>query len=561
MNTIDLHTHSNCSDGTLSPTELVQLALKKGLKYMALTDHDTIDGIEEAVSAAKGTDLQIIPGIEFSTGYEGCDIHIVGLFMDCRSPFLQRRLRHFIDSRTTRNMEMCKKLTEHGMPLTYDELVEAFPDSVITRAHYGKILLKKGYVKSIKEAFDRYIGDNGPCFIPRKKITPMRAIEIILKSGGFPILAHPLQYHMGNEKLSEFVGMLKCFGLQGMEVFYSTHSPSQERQLMALAKKYNLLPGGGSDFHGSNKPDIDLGSGKGHLYIPEEVFTNIKAKHEEIQKHPEGIRPKKILFTDLDGTLLKSDKTISDYTYSVLKKWTREGNRLVLSSGRDINSVKKVRTDLKLDFEGVYLIGYNGGLIYDCTEDKILYRCSMPLEQVKYIEQLAEEHHIHFHTYTDQNIISKTESEELSFYRKVIKTPVLYSKEQSVTDFMEEGPCKCLVIELHDKEKLEAFKSALKPYAEENHLSLVMSNPWYLEIFPSRSGKGAAIQILCDKLGINPLFSVAAGDEENDRSMIEQAGIGIAMCVASEEIKNAATVVTDFDSDHDGLALTLVDLM
>ncbi|MDE6203222.1 MAG: PHP domain-containing protein, partial [Lachnospiraceae bacterium] len=175
MNIVDLHVHSNKSDGSLSPTELVNYAVEKGLTAFALTDHDTTDGIEEALTAADGKPIEVIPGIEFSSEYEGSDIHIVGLYIDYKSDFFKRRLTSFVNGRIIRNKEMCRRLTEYGIPVDYEDLTAEFPNCVITRAHYAKYMLNHGYTSSLKEAFDRYIGDHGPCFVPRKKITPMRA--------------------------------------------------------------------------------------------------------------------------------------------------------------------------------------------------------------------------------------------------------------------------------------------------------------------------------------------------------------------------------------------------
>ena len=193
---IDLHVHSDKSDGSLSPSDLVSYAIKQGVSAFALTDHDTVDGIDEAIEASKGTSVTVIPGIELSTAYEGKDIHIVGLFIDKEQPAFRERIGRFANARINRNLEMCEKLTEYGMPITYDELTAAFPDAVITRAHYARLMMQKGYVKSLKEAFERYIGDYGPCFIPRKKITPEEGVRFILSANGLPVLAHPMQYGM-----------------------------------------------------------------------------------------------------------------------------------------------------------------------------------------------------------------------------------------------------------------------------------------------------------------------------------------------------------------------------
>lgn len=279
---VDLHVHSNRSDGSLSPSDLVLEAKKKGLCAFALTDHDTVDGIDEALSTAKDSGIRLIPGIELSTEYEGKDIHIVGLLIDKEQPAFKEKLKKFVDSRTERNRKMCQRLTDAGLPLTYEELQDEFPDSVITRAHYAQILLKKGYIKSLKEAFDRYIGDRGPCFVPREKITPEDGVRLILNAKGIPILAHPLLYGMGEERLQCLIDRLKDAGLVGMEAIYSTYTPSEEVQMRRLAEKNGLLPSGGSDFHGKAKPGLSMGNGYGRLYVPEEILTALQKRREEL---------------------------------------------------------------------------------------------------------------------------------------------------------------------------------------------------------------------------------------------------------------------------------------
>lgn len=282
MNTVDLHVHSNRSDGTLTPTELVDYAIEKGLKAFALTDHDTVDGLEEAISHAASLPAsgapEVVPGIELSTEYQGKDIHMVGLYIDYKDEAFQAYLQHFIDSRTLRNQKMCLLLQNAGAPITFEELTDAYPDAVITRAHYASLLLKKGFVKSVSEAFDRYIGDRAPCFIPREKVTPFQAIELIRKANGIPILAHPVLYHMSNARLDALTAELKAAGLMGIEAIYSTYHAGEERQIRNLASKYNLLISGGSDFHGANKPGLDLGCGYGHLHISYSVLEEIKEK-------------------------------------------------------------------------------------------------------------------------------------------------------------------------------------------------------------------------------------------------------------------------------------------
>ncbi|MBO6239942.1 MAG: PHP domain-containing protein [Butyrivibrio sp.] len=283
MRGIDLHTHSNCSDGTVSVKELIDYAHEKNLAAIALTDHDTVVGLDEAIEYTGKTysDIEFIPGIEFSTVNEGKDVHVVGLYIDHHNPEFVKRLKAFADSRRERNEKMCKKLTEEaGLSITYDELLRAFPNAVITRAHYAKLMLDKGYVQSRQEVFDKYIGDHCKYYVPRENISPEDAIELILLSGGVPILAHPILYHMSEEKLEALVVRLIKAGLKGIEAIYSTYEPSEERQIRNLAAKYDLLISGGSDFHGANKPKIDLGVGYGKMFVPEDILENIKRARE-----------------------------------------------------------------------------------------------------------------------------------------------------------------------------------------------------------------------------------------------------------------------------------------
>lgn len=285
MNIVDLHVHSNRSDGSLSPTALVDLAVQKGLSAFALTDHDTTEGILEAVNQAnkwreKGVELEVIPGIEFSTEYKGKDIHIVGIDIDYEADFFKEHIKTFVDSRIERNKKMCKNLQDAGIDISYERLLEEFPDSVITRSHYARFLHGHGYTTSLKEAFDRYLGDHTKYYVPREKVTPTQAIELILRAGGIPILAHPILYGLGKSALCTLVEELANAGLIGIEAVYSTYTPSDEREIKNLAQKYNLAISGGSDFHGKCKPDIDLAVGRGKLFIPETILQNLRKRKE-----------------------------------------------------------------------------------------------------------------------------------------------------------------------------------------------------------------------------------------------------------------------------------------
>ena len=272
---IDLHVHSNCSDGTYTPEELVAYALEKGLKAFALTDHDTTAGIARAQRAASGTGLELIPGIELSTEYKGKDIHILGLGIDPENAYFQDQLLRFQNARNLRNEKMIEKLREHGIDITLEQMRACFPDSVWTRAHFARYLFDHGYVKEMWDAFDLYLGDHAPCFIPREKVTPFQAVQLIHEGGGYAVLAHPLLYRLGEEPLNLLVKTLTGCGLDGIEAIYSTNRFSDEADMRQLARRYGLAITGGSVFHGSNKPSIDLGCGKGNLRIPYRLWKTI----------------------------------------------------------------------------------------------------------------------------------------------------------------------------------------------------------------------------------------------------------------------------------------------
>jgi len=276
MKTIDLHVHSTYSDGTLTPEELVILAKKQGLSAMALTDHDTIIGIEEAVEAGKKYDIEIVPGIELSAAYGAKEIHIVGLYVDYKDKTFNDMLENLRDIRNERNLKIIVKFKELGILISFDEMKQLYGNAVITRAHFADYLLAKGYIKSRSEAFERYIGENGPCFMSREKLTPEDTIRLITAAHGVPILAHPTLYHLGASEMNKLLKYLCKAGLKGIEAIYSTHSIGEEIQIKKLASENHLIISGGSDFHGTNKPYLNLGTGRGHLCVPYEVLENIK---------------------------------------------------------------------------------------------------------------------------------------------------------------------------------------------------------------------------------------------------------------------------------------------
>ena len=268
--------------------------MSKGLDAIALTDHDTVDGLAEAEEAAKGTSLTLVPGIEMSCVVETpphlrsaegtetpphTEIHILGLFIDKDSPALNQGLADIRRIRDARNNSMLQKLQEDGIGITWEDLTDGNPDTIITRAHFAKALTEKGVTSSRKQAFDTYLKYGGRYCIRKEITTPERVMEILTSSGAFPILAHPMQYHMGYAQIEELTVRLKALGLQGIEVYHSSHNQLQSRKLKEMTKRQNLLPSGGSDFHGGNKPDIDIGTGRGGLRISHLLLNDIKEAH------------------------------------------------------------------------------------------------------------------------------------------------------------------------------------------------------------------------------------------------------------------------------------------
>lgn len=279
MKTVDLHVHSTYSDGTFSPDELIQTALSQNLSAMALTDHDTVAGIDAAQSAAAPYKdrFRLIPGTELSVAYQDRDIHIIGLFIDPMHEGFHKESAAILARRTDRNNEMLERFHAHGIPITMEALTAKNPDTVVTRAHFAKVLIESGYAKNSMEAFRKYLDPDTPYYVPRKYISQEDAIALIRNSGGVAILAHPLQYKITENKLETLLSHLKEYGLQGIEVKYSTHSRQDEIYADHLAKKFDLLPSGGSDFHGSNKPHIQLGRGMGNLAIPYQYLEQLEA--------------------------------------------------------------------------------------------------------------------------------------------------------------------------------------------------------------------------------------------------------------------------------------------
>ena len=280
---IDLHVHSTASDGTFSPSELVRYALSKGLSAFALTDHDSVAGLDEALEAANGTSLEVIKGIEFSTVWQSKDIHIVGLDIDPKHPDFKTHLEQFLSSRDTRNVRMIEKMQKDGIGISMEQIQERFGDTVLTRAHIARFLMEHGYVAQMSEAFDRYLSPGCPYYIEREKITPQMSVSLITSTGGIPVLAHPMLYHLSDAQLKELILALKPLGLMGIEAVYSTYSEEETTYVRNLAYETDLCLSGGSDFHGANKPGLDLGCGYGQLTVPYEFLDRLRERRQHYE--------------------------------------------------------------------------------------------------------------------------------------------------------------------------------------------------------------------------------------------------------------------------------------
>lgn len=278
-----MHCHSTRSDGTLTPTELVKHAKDLGLSAIALTDHDSVNGIKEALEAAEKLGFLLIPGIEFSVAAD-TELHIIGLFLDPENGVLLKTIEGLVSSRRRRMEDICEKLSALSLPVSYEEARLEAGGDFVGRAHIARLMIKKGYVSSVKEAFSKYIGIGRPAYSEKKELTVKSAIEAVSAAGGCTFLAHLNQTGYSDEKLFSVLSQMKEYGLTGIEGYYPEYTKEQTAAYRTMAGKLGLVFSGGSDFHGSIKPAIELGSGFGSLNIPYFVLENIKRHRDTLYK-------------------------------------------------------------------------------------------------------------------------------------------------------------------------------------------------------------------------------------------------------------------------------------
>jgi predicted metal-dependent phosphoesterase TrpH len=288
---VDLHCHSTASDGTLPPAEVVRLAQGSGLSGLALTDHDTIGGVAAAAAEAERLGLTFLPGIEISCEYpHPGTMHILGYGVDPASATLRDLTRQLLEGRDNRNPKIIQRLNELGVSITMDDVereakaTAADSKKPIGRPHIAAVLLRKGYVSSIKQAFDKYLAQGGAAYFDKERLTMRQAMELIRASGGMPMLAHPIQLRTTSDaELERVVKDLVDLGLVGLETIHSDHDAALVEKYTRLADRYRLLKTGGSDFHGSNKKDIQLGVANGRR-IPREFLDGLLERHRELRR-------------------------------------------------------------------------------------------------------------------------------------------------------------------------------------------------------------------------------------------------------------------------------------
>ena len=274
---IDLHVHTTASDGTFTPSDVVLLAKKAGLAAMAVTDHDTISGVEEAVNKAKEVDLELVPGVEISVG-DTEDVHIIGLYIDYKDTKLLKVMDTLSNYRKTRNEEMILNIRKEGFDITYEAIEKLMNTNNIGRLHIAYYMQKMGMVSDYRKVFKKYLIPGTKTYVPMKKLSEEKGINAILQSGGIPVLAHINYLKQSDADIEKTVRGLMGYGLKGIEVFYSGYDKRIEKLAYRISEKYNLIKSGGTDFHGARRPGVYLGTGRGNLCVPYEFLVDIKKK-------------------------------------------------------------------------------------------------------------------------------------------------------------------------------------------------------------------------------------------------------------------------------------------
>jgi 3',5'-nucleoside bisphosphate phosphatase len=282
MRVFDLHIHTTASDGTMSPAGIVRYAKEKGLRVIAITDHDTIEGLQEGIREGEKVGLEVIPGVELSADASKGTMHLLGYYIDPACSELADKLRVLQQARMERNLAIVEKLRALGIPIELSEVKAAPEHGQIGRPHFAHTMVQKGYAQNIQDAFDRYLGKGRPAYVEKFRFTPEEAMHFIRKAGGITVLAHPFTLNQPEPAdLDALIGELKEKGLDGIEVYYPEHSDGQRKLYRDVAQKYGLVISGGSDFHGLTKDAVDLGEGyDGDRELTYSLVEAIKARRE-----------------------------------------------------------------------------------------------------------------------------------------------------------------------------------------------------------------------------------------------------------------------------------------
>jgi hypothetical protein len=275
---VDLHLHTTASDGVMSPSEIVRYAKVKGLQAIAITDHDTIGGLEEGLSEGERIGFEVIPGIEISAVHSPGSMHLLGFFLDIHHPLLNERLEYLQRARAERNPKIAEKLNRLGIEVTYEEVVKASGGGQVGRPHFAQVLLEKGYVRSFQEAFDRFLKKGAAAYVDKFRFTAKEALHFINEAKGVAVLAHPNTLGLkGYSELENLLFLLVEEGLQGLEVYYPEHSALEVAQYRILAERHGLLKTGGTDYHGIEKNGLEIGVGRGEMKLSYSIVEDLKA--------------------------------------------------------------------------------------------------------------------------------------------------------------------------------------------------------------------------------------------------------------------------------------------
>lgn len=282
MSYVDLHLHTTASDGVMRPAEIVKYAKAKGLQAIAITDHDTIEGLEEGVSEGERIGFEVIPGVEISAKHSPGSMHLLGYLLDIYHPLLNERLQYLQKARAERNPKIVEKLNQLGIQVTYEEVREASGGGQIGRPHFAHVLVEKGYVRSFQEAFDRFLRKGAPAYVEKFRFAATEALHFITEAGGIAVLAHPNTLGMkGYSELESLLLQLVEEGLGGIEVYYPEHSALEVAQYKTLAQRYGLVTTGGTDYHGIEGNDLDIGVGRGEMKLPYSIVSELKAARNQ----------------------------------------------------------------------------------------------------------------------------------------------------------------------------------------------------------------------------------------------------------------------------------------